>query len=133
MTGNLGSSTESNSRSIIVGRAVLRDHAVLSSRHKVLLALPIVPCLWRWHPLISQHVGIPSTARTWQASVLIEKKREDYIFWRQLNEKPSSIPGCRAHVEAHTSDCCRSSINEQSPNCANTVTTSRLTLAVRAS
>jgi len=23
-----------------------------------------------------------------------EKKRLDYAFWRQFNEKPSSIPGC---------------------------------------
>jgi len=24
-----------------------------------------------------------------------EKKREDYAFWRQFNEKPSIIQGCR--------------------------------------
>jgi len=23
-----------------------------------------------------------------------EKKRQDYTFWRQFNEKPSIIPGC---------------------------------------
>ncbi len=23
-----------------------------------------------------------------------EKKRKDYAFWRQLNEKPSIVPGC---------------------------------------
>ena len=77
MKGNLGSCTEANSRSIVVGRAILRDHAVLSGRHELLLALPIVLCLWRWHPLISQHVGIPSPATTWQASVLIERKSKD--------------------------------------------------------
>ncbi len=25
---------------------------------------------------------------------MLEKKRKDYTFWRQLNEKPSIIPGC---------------------------------------
>jgi len=24
----------------------------------------------------------------------LEKKRKDYAFWRQYNEKPSIIPGC---------------------------------------
>ena len=25
---------------------------------------------------------------------MLEKKRKDYAFWRQFNEKPSVIPGC---------------------------------------
>ncbi len=24
----------------------------------------------------------------------LEKKRKDYAFWRQFNEKPSIVPGC---------------------------------------
>jgi len=28
------------------------------------------------------------------AATALEKKRKDYAFWRQFNEKPSIIPGC---------------------------------------
>jgi len=30
-----------------------------------------------------------------------EKRRKDYAFWRQFNEKPSVIPGCPAHHRMH--------------------------------
>ena len=32
-----------------------------------------------------------SCALSWNEA---EKKRNDYVFWRQSNEKPSIIPGC---------------------------------------
>ncbi len=31
-----------------------------------------------------------------------EKKRKDYTFWRQLNEKPSIIPGCPGKLQCNT-------------------------------
>ena len=33
-----------------------------------------------------------------------EKKRKDYAFWRQFNEKPSIIPGCPGRAVTHTSE-----------------------------
>ena len=31
----------------------------------------------------------------------LEKKRKDYAFWRQFNEKPNIIPGCPGHTHKH--------------------------------
>ena len=32
------------------------------------------------------------------------KKRKDYAFWRQFNEKPSIIPGCRGSCRVKKED-----------------------------
>ncbi len=36
------------------------------------------------------------SSRLQVSKALKEKKRKDYAFWRQFNEKPSIIPGCPA-------------------------------------
>ncbi len=39
---------------------------------------------------------MPLTQFEWPVMIaaVLEKKRKDYAFWRQFNEKPSVIPGC---------------------------------------
>jgi len=34
---------------------------------------------------------------------LLKKKRKDYAFWHQFNEKPSIIPGCPAFATLQNS------------------------------
>jgi len=44
--------------------------------------------------------GIPEALMP-SPEVHLEKKRKDYAFWRQFNEKPSIIPGCPGEVHSY--------------------------------
>ena len=41
-----------------------------------------------------EQIGWLASAEDWTIRIRKEKKRKDYAFRRQFNEKPSIIPGC---------------------------------------
>ena len=59
-----------------------------------------------WKPVICYLGGREMMHRLFSASLQLRKKRKDYAFWRQFNEKASSIAGCAGlqltHVPAST-------------------------------
>ena len=44
------------------------------------------------------HLDLPCAKTDIQSAIEKQKKKEDYAFWRQFDEKPSVIPGCPVHV-----------------------------------
>jgi len=48
----------------------------------------------KWVAMAGTDCGHGSSQSLQQSFFRQEKKRKDYTFWRQFNEKPSIMPGC---------------------------------------